>query len=377
MNIVFNIHNRRSNTASQKAIELVNSLSINDPNSNYYLFCTSDNNKLFVKKEVCESIVIYEFPDIFFGKLRQGVDLYNSLMRMYYLSKKVNYDILHSVDARPTIFFSSMFSKFFLKKTLVLSWWDYVGRGGIFEQKFGNFFSKTFGVILQKMDTILRKSADANLVVNEDLFKKVNKINKNSINKIIRVGSNNSTSIVQEKNKLNIYKNSIFYCGALTSNEKKLLINVANYIANIRPEIKLVTAGNNIKKNPNIESLGFLKNFDDIIQLIRISKFVLLPFEDTAHNNNRWPSKISDFAMEGKAIISTPFTLLKNLNYSFCIFTEDFSYQSIGNTIIKIYDDHSKIKKYENFSKIFFNDQLNNKKIAQMINNIYRNCHNL
>ena len=61
-------------------------------------------------------------------------------------------------------------------------------------------------MILQKIDTILRKSADANLVVNEDLFKKVNKINKNSINKIIRVGSNNSTSIVQEKNKLNIYK---------------------------------------------------------------------------------------------------------------------------------------------------------------------------
>ena len=79
---------------------------------------------------------------------------------------------------------------------------------------------------------------------------------------------------------------------------KKLLINVANYIANIRPEIKLILTGNNIKKNPNIESLG-LKNFDDIIQLIRTIKFVLLPFEDTAHNNNRWPSKISDFAMEG------------------------------------------------------------------------------
>ena len=49
MNIVFNIHNRRSNTATQKVIELISSLSKNDSNINYYLFCTSDNNKLFVK----------------------------------------------------------------------------------------------------------------------------------------------------------------------------------------------------------------------------------------------------------------------------------------------------------------------------------------
>ena len=59
--------------------------------------------------------MIYEFPDMLFGKLRQGVDIYNSLIRMYYLSKKINYDILHSVDARPTIFFPHFF-KIFLKR---------------------------------------------------------------------------------------------------------------------------------------------------------------------------------------------------------------------------------------------------------------------
>ena len=142
MNIVFNIHNRRSNTATQKVIELVSSLSKNDSNINYYLFCTSDNNKLFVKKEVHKKIVIYEFPDMLFGKLRQGVDIYNSLIRMYYLSKKINYDILHSVDARPPIFFSSLFSTFFLNKSLVLSWWDYVGKGGILIKNL-EFFSQT------------------------------------------------------------------------------------------------------------------------------------------------------------------------------------------------------------------------------------------
>tara|TARA_Y100000816_G_C26092070_1_gene577276 strand:- start:827 stop:1960 length:1134 start_codon:yes stop_codon:yes gene_type:complete len=376
VNIVFNIHNRRSNTATQKVIELISSLSKNDSNINYYLFCTSDNNKLFVKKEVHKKIVIYEFPDMLFGKLRQGVDIYNSLIRIYYLSKKINYDILHSVDARPTIFFSSLFSKFFLKKILVLSWWDYVGKGGIFDQKFGIFFSNSFGLILQKMDIFLRKKADANLVVNEDLLKKVNKINKSSINKLIRVGSNEIKSTIEIENKLNIYKNSIFYCGALTHDEEKLLIDVANHIANIRPEIKLVTAGNNITNNQNIIGLGFLRNFDDIIHLIRISKIVLLPFNNTSHNNNRWPSKISDFAMEGKAIISTPINLLKNISYPFCIFTKNFSYQSIGDTIIETYDNDSKIEKYENLSKSFFENELCNKKISQMINDIYRNCQN-
>ena len=73
-------------------------------------------------------------------------------------------------------FFRFNVFKIFLKKPLVLSWWDYVGKE-VFLNKNLEIFSKTFGVILQKMDTILRKSADANLVVNEDV-QKVNKINK-------------------------------------------------------------------------------------------------------------------------------------------------------------------------------------------------------
>ena len=80
--------------------------------------------------------------------------------------------------------------------------------------------------------------------------------------------------------------------------------------------------------------------------------------------------------MEGKAIKSTPINLLKNISYPFCIFTKNFTYQSIGDTIIETYDNDSKIEKYENLSKSFFENELCNKKISQMINNIYRNCQN-
>jgi hypothetical protein len=88
MNIVFNIHNQRNNTATQKVVELVESLSKENPNNLYHIFCTSQNNKFLVEIEDYEKIKIYKFPDIFSGSLRQGLDLFNSLVRIYYLTIK-------------------------------------------------------------------------------------------------------------------------------------------------------------------------------------------------------------------------------------------------------------------------------------------------
>lgn len=371
MKIIINVHNRRSTTAVQKSIEMVESLKLCSPENEFELLCTSDQNRFFVKKENLNGITITQFPDFLWGKLRQGIDLYNSLRRIIYLCSNSNFDILHSIDSRPVVLLSSLFSKFLLKKPLVLGWWDFSGKGGISEQRFGKFYSKTFGNIEYTFDRYLRRKSNANLVVSSGMFEKIKKINPNAINKWIRVGAkedNRSLSF----NFTNIEKyNYVFYCGALSSSEKEFMLKTANYLKGTK--IKFVIAGTGIQnKSDSLINFGFLENFDDVLSLIKHSKFCILPFENTEHNNLRWPSKISDYCKYGKMIVSTPLNQIELIDEKFYLLSKYHTVESFGEAIIESFNfDKSLIDKFENESKLFFNNHLSNRNIGLKINDIY------
>lgn len=372
LKIIFNVHNRRSTTAAQKSIEMVESLKKCAPNNEYEILCTSDKNKLIIKKELLNGISIIQFPDLLWGRLRQGIDLYNSFLRICYLLKNSNFTILHSIDARPVIFFSSIFAKFFLKKHLVLAWWDFSGKGGISEQRFGKLYSKTFGLIEYNLDAILRKVSDANLVVSLGMFEKIMKMNPKALNYWIRVGASQS-DVSLDFNFSNLEKfNYIFYCGALSKSEEKFIIDTADYIKN--KNIKLVVAGTDIPNNtPHLTNFGFVKDFNDILSLIRYARFCILPFKNNTHNNLRWPSKMSDYCRLGKMVVSTPLDQINKIDEKFYLLSSHHSVKDFGNTLINAFQFSNKeIEQFEKQSLLFFENELSNDKISLRINNIYK-----
>jgi len=372
MKVIINVHNRRSTSSMQKSIEMVASLKRSQPDNEYELLCTSDKNRFFIETENLNGISIIQFPDFLWGKFRQGVDLYNSLSRIFYLFKNSNFDIMHSIDTRPVVFFSSYFSKFFLKKPLVLGWWDFSGKEGISEQKFGKIYSKTFGIIEYKIDRFLRKKSDVNLVVSSGMLKEIQKINPKASNYWIRVGAIEDSKSL-EFNFQNIDKfNYILYCGALSNSEKKFIIETSEYLKN--SNIKFVIAGTGINnKSPNLINLGFVEEFNDILSLIRFSKFCILPLENTSHNNLRWPSKISDYCKYSKMVVSTPLDQIAQIDEIFYLFSKAHSPQSFGDAIIEAYKlSDNEIDSFESQSKIFFNNHLSNNMIGKKINTIYK-----
>lgn len=372
MKIVINVHNRRSTTSMQKSIEMVMSLKGSKPENDYELLCTSDKNRFFIKKENLNGISIIQFPDFFWGKLRQGIDLYNSLSRILYLFKNSNFDIIHSIDTRPVVFLSSAFSKFILKKPLVLGWWDFSGKDGISEQKFGKIYSLTFGILEYKIDRFLRKTSDVNLVVSSGMLKEIQKINPKASNHLIRVGANDdSKSLKFNFQNLNKF-NYILYCGALSNTEKKFIIETSEYLKD--SDIKFVIVGTGIhNKSPNIINLGFVEKFKDVLSLIKFAKFCILPLENTNHNNLRWPSKISDYCKYGKMVVSTPLDQIAQIDEKFYLLSKAHSPKSFGNAIIKAYKlNDNEINRFEIQSKFFFNNHLSNDIIGRKINKIYK-----
>lgn len=81
------------------------------------LLCTSKNARFLFKRYVYKNIQIWEAPDLLWEKLRQGIDVWNILNRLFFVARN-NYDIVHGIDCRPVVILPALFLKFFKKNKI-------------------------------------------------------------------------------------------------------------------------------------------------------------------------------------------------------------------------------------------------------------------
>ena len=90
-------------------------------NINITLLTTSNHSRIKIKKYKLNNITIVEFPDLLWGKFRQGIDFLNTLLRFWFLIKN-DFDIIHLIDCRPVTILPAFWAKKIKKTPLVISW---------------------------------------------------------------------------------------------------------------------------------------------------------------------------------------------------------------------------------------------------------------
>jgi hypothetical protein len=98
------------------------------------ILCTSDTCRIGFDEKVEEGLRYVEMPDLFWGKLRTGWDVWNLLNRSAYLRKQ-HFDLIHSFETRPATIHPI---RSHLKRTptpLVIDWIDWWGRGGLIKEQ--------------------------------------------------------------------------------------------------------------------------------------------------------------------------------------------------------------------------------------------------
>jgi glycosyltransferase involved in cell wall biosynthesis len=316
LNIIIIIHNQVDSGPYRKVLEMCNALV--KRNYNITLLCTSKTNRLFIKKRYFDNLTIIESPDILSGKLRQGLDLWNTLIRIFFLLNK-KYDIVNGIDCRPVVIFPSLFLKYIKRIPLVLNWWDLFSKKSSALERSGKLYAKTFGIIEEYFDRRFRKFADKSITATKTLYHELLNLDYLSENiSIIKLGTDKYLAYPQNKLELRKEMNLpteekiLCYVGSIFPNDKILFIEslvcLQNYIS-IMP--LTIVIGNinfeaNLEKDLNIRKIGYVEENLLVHKLIAASDFGLIPFCTNLANKARWPSKVSDYLINGIPIICTP-----------------------------------------------------------------------
>jgi len=316
MNILVLIHNQVNTGPYLKVIEMCQALTFLE--NDVTLFATSSTRRIVIKKIKYGNLKIYEFPDMLWGKLRQGIDLWNIVVRIYY-SLKLEFDIVHAIDCRPVVILPAILVKKIKKIPLIISWWDLFGSGGTSNSRSGKYYAYSFGKVETFFEEHFRKYADYSTCVSSYLFNKliILGIAPTKIN-LMRVGCRVDLKYLSInksvfRDRLSLPQEIKIFCflGSLFKSDKELFVNSLEVLNNnLSQQIFIIVIGTNsitTKQYPNIiiKSLGILGNIEEMKNYLHASDFGLMPMKINIANKARWPSKATDYWAAGLPVIST------------------------------------------------------------------------
>lgn len=316
------------------------------------LLTTSRINRFKITKTIQDGMKIVQFPDLFFGKLRNGLCLWNTSRRILFLLKR-DFDIIHAFDTRPVVIFPALFYKYKYKTPLIIDWADWWGRGGTTKERSGRLFASTIGKIETFFEEYFRQFADFATSICSALKNRLIHLGYSESNVILLPQGTKFNNLGQfDKNYcrkvLNIDLNSpiIGHLGTLFKNDAKLLFDSIKNVRKEIKDIKLILIG---RHKLNLNRFKGMNNFvfktgeieeKKIPVYLSACDILVLPLENNIANNGRWPSKINDYLASGKPIVSTPISDIKIIfeREEIGILAEDTP-EDFSNAILKLLKD--------------------------------------
>lgn len=383
MKILIIIHNQTSTGPFIKVFEECEILS--RMGHDVTLLCTSPKARFFFKKKMLNKVIIFESPDLLWGKLRQGIDVWNIVNRLIFIANN-NFDIVHGIDCRPVVIFPALFLKFFKKTKFVLNWWDLFGHGATALERSGKFYANTAGKIETFFEEYFRKYADFSIVISSYLMHKLIKLGypRGKI-KLLRLGCDTvlygPLNKIECRKKLGLCEDLIILCyvGTIFDADKKLLLETLKLLKDYSNK-KIITlmVGNHkiedkICTDLNIKLTG-KKNLKDLYVYLGAADLCLLPMKVNLANIARWPSKAADYLNAGRPIVTTKVSDFEELfdNYDLGYIAPEDNAFSLCKTIQFALNDKERWGKIGENCRQFAMEYLDTKKIMIIINNIYK-----
>lgn len=320
MNIAFIIHNQAETGPYWKVLEQC--AAYVKLGHSVTLFCTSKSQRWRSQTIVREGGVrVIETPDLLWGKLRQGVDLWNAFVRCR-IAKKLHaeapFDVVHAVDCRPNVIFPSLYVQRLLKVPFVLSWWDLFGKGST---RFGKGFAMTVGSIEGWLETAFRKYADGATTITSYLAARLREIGYPPERiEIHHLGVDTTQeplsysaarSWLQSEQGISQGENVLCFAGTIYEADFTLLIKSLDILKQRNIAYKLVWVGKHeiaadICQAYNIFRTGIVPTMQEVYRYFAAADACILPMEVNDANAARWHSKTTDYLNAGAPVALTP-----------------------------------------------------------------------
>ena len=288
------------------------------------LLVTADTNRMSIQTEVINNVTIVEIPDLLWGRLRSGWDLWNGFRKLLYLlQNERKFDIIHVHETRPATILSVLPFARWKKIPLVIDWNDWWGgEGGVIDEIRPWWYRWTFGWVEAFFEEYFRKFADGTTAISNALKDRAIGlgISPESILQLPGGAKSDKYPFVAKEQcrvETGLPKNGpILGFSSLDSHlDMDLVFEALQHIVERKPTCKLIITGS---ANSRVQQLadrfgvggsviwtGFVPSEEFMVYLGCCDLF-LMPLADKMYNRGRWPNKITDYITVGRPVLANP-----------------------------------------------------------------------
>jgi glycosyltransferase involved in cell wall biosynthesis len=288
------------------------------------LLCTSDNSRMRWKEDIDNGIRIIQAPDLLWGRLRSGWDMWGGLHKTFWMKRHLGeFDVVHLFETRPSVILPFRLARAAARGPVIIDWNDWWGgKGGIIDSLRPGWYRKTFGIVEAWFETYYRDSADGSTVISSALERRVLDMGVDR-RSVMRLTGGTRPEAFAAKSIRECRKETGFPAdgqiigfSSLDSHiDLELVLDALVILAEIFPKVSLLVTGRPSKilstmaeergVLDRVHQTGFVP-FELLTTYLGAANVCVLPLPNTAYNRGRWPNKITDYATAGRPVVTNP-----------------------------------------------------------------------
>jgi glycosyltransferase involved in cell wall biosynthesis len=285
------------------------------------LVVTSDDRRRGTEVSMSSGVRIVEAPDLLWGRLRSGWDLWDLLNRTRFMRRDDSqYDLVHCFETRPTTIYPALDLVRKRKLTLVTDWNDWFGRGGIITVSRPWWYRALFGRVETYYEEAFRVRAAGLTVISTALARRAAALGVPE-DRICYIPGGvipadvPLRSIEECRTQMGYPADApiLGFASADSHLDLEVVIEALRIVRQTHPNVKLIVSGKASKRvldlvaasglQEQVVLTGFVSN-DDLAWHMGAANLFLLPFPDTIYNRGRWPNKIGLYMALGRPTVS-------------------------------------------------------------------------
>jgi len=281
------------------------------------LIVTSRDRRFGIRTSDLEGLRLVEMPDLFTGSLRSGWDLWNILNRIARV-RKMQFDIVHAIQARPTVLVPALYLKYVKGVPLVLDWVDWLGRGGSVEERTHPLTRAALRPVETFLDEKFRTCADGTIVICTTLLEKAIDLGVPPESILLLpdgADTNRLRPIDQQEARQRIGLPGdvtlVGHIGSMFPRDAQLLAQAFDLVHKRLSSVRLLIIGHcAIEFRRLVQAPGAVIQ-TGVIEDRYLNDYLascdvcLLPLKDTGANRGRRPLKLNDYMAVGRPTVST------------------------------------------------------------------------
>lgn len=294
------------------------------------LMAISNHRRFGVVETEWDGVRIIETPDLLWGSLRTGWDLWDMINRIFYMRKDdTPYDLIHCFETRPITVIPTLVYRKSHNIPVISDWNDWWGHGGIIDEFRPLWYRKLFGGMETYFEEAFRNRFEGLTVISSALEKRgislgvpperICHISGGSLPELFPY-----RSIDECRSYTGVPRSDLIlgYSSVTKHVEMNFCMEVLSLVVKEYPTTKLLITGNPHKSilemareydlEKNLHLTGFVP-FEELAWYLGCVNIFILPFPEKIYNIGRWPNKIGEYLSIGRPIISNPVGDVKTL----------------------------------------------------------------